>query len=85
MFLNINNVIDLNELERRLDEALSKETPESLRSWLFNERMNLDFYLGEGTYSSLKGNPCSFRADNLQNPRYQSCDNSPINNYAKAA
>lgn len=85
MLLNINKVIDLIELERRLDEALSKETPESLRSWLFNERKNLDFFLGEGTYFLLKGNPCSFKSDNPQNTEYQSCDNSPSNNYAKAA
>lgn len=30
--------VDLEELERLLDEALSKETPESLTEWLENER-----------------------------------------------
>jgi len=29
---------DLSEMERRLDEALSKETPQSLRRWLKEQR-----------------------------------------------
>lgn len=31
-------MIDLKELERRLDEALAKETSESLSRWLHNKR-----------------------------------------------
>jgi len=33
---------DLSEMERRLDEALAKETPQSLRRWLKEQRnMNM--------------------------------------------
>jgi len=31
-------VLDLKELERKLDNALAKETPESLNKWLKEER-----------------------------------------------
>lgn len=42
-------MLDLNKLERKLDEALSKETEESLRNWLKGKRMNSFFAsLGEG-------------------------------------
>jgi len=34
-----NQMLDLNKLERKLDEALSKETEESLRNWLKGRRM----------------------------------------------
>ena len=32
-------MVDLKELERRLDEALAKETNESLSTWLNNQRI----------------------------------------------
>lgn len=32
-------MINLKELERRLDEALAKETKESLNAWLFEQRI----------------------------------------------
>ena len=31
-------MLDLNELEQKLDDSLAKETPESLKSWLDNKR-----------------------------------------------
>ena len=31
-------MVDLKELERKLDEALSKETKKSLNDWLNNQR-----------------------------------------------
>ncbi len=41
-------MIDLKELERRLDKALAKETKESLNSWLDSQRIDeleeVDFY-----------------------------------------
>jgi len=36
----ISKVIDLDELERKLDEALNNETPESLKQWLQSKRSN---------------------------------------------
>lgn len=37
-------MLDLNELERRLDEALAVETEESLNEWLLNQRRNESNY-----------------------------------------
>ncbi len=43
-------MIDLKELERRLDESLANETTESLSNWLFEQRKKeMDFLLGKGT------------------------------------
>lgn len=57
-------MIDLKELERRLDEALEKETPESLSAWLLNQRKdNLESFLGIGHFMELKENPYSFRSE----------------------
>ena len=40
-------MIDLKELERRLDDALAKETKDSLSAWLNDQRFNgLEGYLG---------------------------------------
>lgn len=42
-------MLDLNKLEKQLDEALAKESPESLTNWLLNNRKkNYINYLGEG-------------------------------------
>ena len=35
---NVSGSLDLDSLEKRLDEALSKETPESLNEWLKRKR-----------------------------------------------
>lgn len=34
------STLNLKDLERRLDEALEKETPESIGKWLNNKRLN---------------------------------------------
>jgi len=34
--------LDLSELERKLDEALNNETPESLKAWLQSKRANAE-------------------------------------------
>ena len=42
-------MLDLNKLEEKLNQALEKETNESLTNWLKNKRkVNSDFFLGEG-------------------------------------
>jgi|GEM_PF-2966538 hypothetical protein len=42
-------MLDLKKLEQKLDEALEKETSESLRNWLLsNKRKNFENYLGDG-------------------------------------
>jgi len=58
--------LDLKELERKLDECLQKETPESLREWLNKKRIE------EAEADMLSGQFSSF-SDELKNP--QSCLN----------
>lgn len=42
-------MLDLKELEKKLDSALEKETSESLSAWLLNKRLrNYSSYLGLG-------------------------------------
>lgn len=49
-------MLDLEELERKIDAALANETPESLTAWLMSKRMsNIETYIGEGDYV-----PCKF-------------------------
>ena len=44
-------MIDLEALERKIDAALARETPESLTAWLMNKRASdVDTYIGEGDY-----------------------------------
>lgn len=47
-------MLDLKELERKLEEALSQETEESLTRWLLNKRFKELNYLGEGTFVELE-------------------------------
>jgi hypothetical protein len=49
-------MLDLKELERKINEALDKETPESLTAWLMSKRTSdIETYIGEGDYV-----PCNF-------------------------
>jgi hypothetical protein len=48
-------MLDLKELEKKLDDALANETRESLSNWLFLQRQdNLKSYLGIGSLIELK-------------------------------
>jgi hypothetical protein len=69
-------MLDLNELERRLDEALAKETEASLSKWLLNQRKcTLTNFLGLGvferkientfSYSQNVNSICSEEIDNM--------------------
>lgn len=54
-------MLDLKELEKRLDEALEKETRESLTSWLTSQRLaNFESLLGAGRIQEFKGYPYTF-------------------------
>lgn len=49
-------MLNLKELERKLDTALEKETPESLTMWLNSVReRKTEEYLGTGIYEELAG------------------------------
>ena len=53
-------MLDLKELERKLDEALARETTESLNEWLLSKRHpNIQSLLGDGSLVSLKSFSCS--------------------------
>jgi hypothetical protein len=43
-------MLDLKELEKMLDDALAKETPESLRKWMISQRAKSVFpFVGENS------------------------------------
>jgi len=44
-------MIDLNELDKRIDELFETETSDSLTEWLLNERLgNVKILLGAGSF-----------------------------------
>lgn len=48
-------MIDLEKLEKEIDELLESETSSSLTNWLLNKRFgNLNSVLGNGTFVSLQ-------------------------------
>jgi hypothetical protein len=50
-------MLDLELLEKRLDEVLSKETSETMTSWLLNRRLKKYTYLlGEGDFIIMSPN-----------------------------
>lgn len=68
-------MLDLAELEKRLDEALALETSESLRTWLFSQRnLNLEDFLGSGHMQQYKVCPSLFLSHLAVNPHYN-CSN----------
>jgi hypothetical protein len=51
-------MLDLKELERRLDEALAKETSETLNDWLSEIRKdNFESILGQGCIEEIESLP----------------------------
>lgn len=72
-------MLDLKELERRLDEALAKETKESLNSWLYNQRKDsFENYLGAGFIKLLQKNSSTFK-HGLPQPTVYNCTNDETN------
>lgn len=54
-------MLDLKELERRLDEALAKETKETLSNWILDQRKtNIESFFGYGSVTNMKKKPFSF-------------------------
>lgn len=48
-------MIDLNKLEKEIDELLEKETSDSLTKWLLNKRVgNLNNLIGEGSFVGME-------------------------------
>ncbi len=80
-------MLDLKELERRLDEALEKETSESLTSWILNQRIsNPNDFFGPGSFQELPERPCVFNMDFYVSVNYQCVsNNNPSEELAKAA
>ncbi len=82
-------MLDLKELERRLDDALANETSESLTKWLFDQRKksksDLESFFGKGSLKSFEERPISFSQGTLK--KYLTKENhpSPIENYDLAA
>ena len=67
------NMLDLNKLERLLDEALEKETSESLTKWLLNHRIpNLSDLLNSVCIKDDKHTFSSSDSDMV------SCQNMPV-------
>jgi hypothetical protein len=82
-------MLDLNELERRLDEALAQETTASLSEWLLNQReTTLINFLGSGVFEEKIENTFSY-SQNVDSIRYKNMDvnmsKEVKNNLAKAA
>lgn len=54
-------MLDLELLEKQLDEVLSKETSETMSSWLSNRRLKKYIsFLGDGEYIDMPSNHLSF-------------------------
>lgn len=54
-------MLDLDELERRLDKALANETEASLSEWILNQRKNnLSNFLGLGCFEEKKDRTYSY-------------------------
>ncbi|MGD0589534.1 MAG: hypothetical protein ABSA44_01885 [Bacteroidota bacterium] len=47
-------MLDLNELERKVDEAIAKDTPEEMMEWLLKKRMKeFSDFIPDGKVESL--------------------------------
>lgn len=80
-------MIDLKELERRLDEALEKETSESLTAWLFDQRKgDSSRFLGAGSILPCGVDTYSFNVSPQESVEYNySNQNSPSEQLEQAA
>jgi hypothetical protein len=79
-------MLNLKELERKLDGALSNETEKSLSQWLLNKRFKGFEFLGEGTFEELVPSHTvihAYRCES-QNEFEHSEEYSPIGEYEYA-
>ncbi len=64
-------MIDLGELERRLDKALAQETSESLTEWLMTQRNpSLKNFLGKGSVEPMTACPHRFNNQKIVSKQY---------------
>jgi len=80
-------MLDLKELERRLDEALERETSESLTNWILGQRPdNLNNFLGVGSIQNFSINPWVFtsRLEGIEHYNHKN-GNDPSEKLALAA
>jgi hypothetical protein len=48
-------MLDLKELEKKVDEIIAKDTPEEMMEWLLKKRMKeFSYFIPEGIVESLK-------------------------------
>jgi hypothetical protein len=80
-------MLDLKELESRLDEALARETSDSLVSWLYNQRKdNLESFFGTGCVETLKDIPYIYTHKVNYCSNYKNkCESEPSTKLANAA
>lgn len=81
-------MLDLKELERKLDEALAKETSETLNDWLSEIRNdNLESILGQGCVEEIESKPISIYVQMKSREHKYSCSQNynPSSELAKAA
>ncbi len=81
-------MLDLKELERRLDEALANETSETLSNWLINQRKNnIKSFFGNGCFVDLQEIPYTFNQQIQKNNFFnKNCKNNlPDKGLLKAA
>lgn len=61
---NINYMINLEQLQERIDVLLDSETTDSLTNWLFSKRFpEINIIVGEGEFVSLSN---TSRCDNIE-------------------
>jgi len=81
-------MLDLNKLSQQLDEALEKETSESLMKWLMSKRASaVNEYIGEGNFFPINVNEYteSVSADLLNFLVDAAASNAGNTQYAMAA
>ena len=80
-------MLDLKELERRLDDALAKETSESLTNWIIGQRKdNLKSFFGSGCVENLTERPYTYYQNTPNKVEYKTKrTNRPSSKLAKAA
>lgn len=73
-------MIDLEKLEKEIDELLESETSSSLTNWLLNKRFgNLNSVLGNGTFVSLQSQKQSIFSNNKGTGNFIESDNNSPN------
>ena len=73
-------MIDLEKLEKEIDELLESETSSSLTNWLLNKRFgNLNSVLGNGTFVSLESQKQPIFSNNKGTGNFNKSNNNSPN------